>query len=247
MISAAVAASLLLCPSVATAVDGDDLSADELAEQAKDNFLEAKSVHLRYTERSEAPSGDRTRPAALDLALDQDGNCVGSLTMASGGGHVDLVKRGDQVWMKPDAAFWKAQLPGPQGNAAAELFKDRYVHGTTENDLLKGMAETCDLAEFQHEVEGEVTDEAELTKGAETTRDGTDVIPLSSTDDGKEHVLYVTSDEPHLLAEATEKSGSAGKETFIDLRFDDYDKPVPSKTPPPDETVEVDRLQQLGA
>ncbi|GAA3221661.1 hypothetical protein GCM10020256_28550 [Streptomyces thermocoprophilus] len=137
------------------------------------------------------------------------------------------------MWMKPDAAFWKAQLPGPQGNAAAELFKDRYVHGTTENDLLKGMAETCDLAEFQHEVEGEVTDEAELTKGAETTRDGTDVIPLSSTDDGKEHVLYVTSDEPHLLAEATEKSGSAGKETFIDLRFDDYDKPVPSKTPPP--------------
>ncbi|AWT45048.1 MULTISPECIES: hypothetical protein [Streptomyces] len=244
LISAAAGTALLLFPALAVADDGGDLSAKELAQQAKDNFLKAKSVHLGYTDHSKNAAADRTKAVAMDLSLDRDGNCAGSLTMGKGGGSVELVKRGREVWMKPDAAFWKAQVPGPQGAAVAELFKDRYVHGTTADAMLKGMADTCDLAAFQKQVDSGVADDKTLTKGEETTRDGTKVIPLKGREDGKDSVLYVTSGSPHRLAEAAQK----GAGTDVDLKFGDYDKPVPSKTPPADQTVEVDRLnQQLGS
>jgi hypothetical protein len=63
--------------------------------------------------------------------------------MGGHGGSVELVKRGEQVWMKPDTAFWKAQVPGPQGDAVAQLFKGRYIHGTTKDAMLKGLSDTA--------------------------------------------------------------------------------------------------------
>jgi hypothetical protein len=145
-----------------------------------------------------------------DLSLDQDGNCVGSMEMGAGGGSVEIVKQGDEVWMKPDAAFWKAQVPGGQGDAVAELFKNLphsrlrssggtpIIHGSTNDAMLKGMADTCDLNSFQQEVDTGSSDAGKLSKG-----DGTDMT----------------------------------------LSFSDYGKPVPSKTPPADETVDVGKLQ----
>jgi len=235
---AAAGAALLLSPTAAAASDGDDLTARQLADQAKDNLLDATSVHLTYTDHSEQAGSSRNRPASMDLALDRDGNCAGSLSMGKGGGGVELVKRGDEVWMKPDEAFWKSQVPGGQGEAIAQLFGDRYIHGTTKDALLKGMAQTCDLSAFQKDVTGS-GDGMKLTKGKETTRDGVRVFPLDGTEAGKKGTLYVTADAPHRLVGAVQK----GSGTDVELGFSDYGKPVPDKTPPKDETVDVDKLR----
>ncbi|MEU6377701.1 hypothetical protein [Streptomyces sp. NPDC046909] len=234
-------AVLLLSPVLVAADDGDDLSARQLADQAKDNLLDAGSVHLRLTDRSTSTTASRTQPTSMDLALDQDGNCVGSMKMGAGGGSVEIVKQGDEVWMKPDRTFWKAQVPGSQGDAVAELFKNRYIHGSTNDAMLKGMADTCDLTSFQKEVEGDGSDDANaLTKGDETTVDGTKVIPLTGTEDGNRTVLYVTSDSPHRLVKAIQR----GDGTDMTLTFTDYDKPVPTATPSADESVDVGKLQE---
>lgn len=233
-------AVLLLSPALIAADDGDDLTARQLADQAKDNLLDAESVRLRLTDRGTSATTSKTQPTSMDLTLDQDGNCVGSMRMGSGGGTVEIVKRGDEVWMKPDRTFWKAQVPGSQGDAVAELFEDRYIHGSTNDAMLKGMADTCDLTSFQEEVEGDGSEETPLKKGEETTVDGTKVIPLTGTEDGKKAVLYVTSDSPHQLVRATQR----GDGTNTTLTFTDYDKPVPTTTPSADESVDVGKLQE---
>lgn len=234
-------AVLLLAPVLVAAADSDDLTARQLADQAKDNLLDAESVHLKLTDRSTGTTTSGTQPTSMDLALDQDGNCVGSMKMGSGGGSVEIVKQGDEVWMKPDAAFWKAQVPGSQGEAVAELFKNRYIHGSTNDAMLKGMADTCDLTSFQREVEGDNgTEDTPLTKGDETTVDGTKVVPLTGTEDGKKAVLYVTSDAPHRLVKVIQR----GDGTDMTLTFTDYDKPVPTATPSTDESVDVGKLQE---
>ncbi|MEV0176690.1 hypothetical protein AB0I00_36970 [Streptomyces sp. NPDC050803] len=185
-----------------------------------------------------------------DLALDRKGNCVGTMEMGSDGGSVEIVKQGDEVWMKPDTAFWKAQVPGAEGDAVAELFKNLphsqlrssggtpIIHGSTDDALLKGMADTCDLNNFQRDV-GTDPGTIDLTKGEETTRDDTKVIPLRGEVDGTRTTLYVTSDTPHRLVEATQRGGG----TDLTLTLTDYDEPVPSGTPSPDETIDVGKLQ----
>lgn len=240
----AVSAVLLLSPAAAVAVDGDDLSARELAEQAQDNLLDAESVRLELTDRSKEATTNEKKPTSMDLSLDRDGNCAGELKMGKNGGSVEIVKRGERVWMKPDTAFWKAQVPGGQGDVAAQLFKDRYIYGTTKDAMLKGLADTCDLSSFQRDIDTGPGAGAALTKGEETSVDDTKVIPLRGEKDGKDSTLYVTSDSPHRLVRAIQK----GDGTDITLNFRDYDKPVPSGTPSPDETVDVGKLrEELGS
>lgn len=233
-------AVLLLSPVLVAAAEADDPTARQLADQARDNLLDAESVHLRLTDRGTGATTGKTQPTAMDLALDQDGNCTGWMRMGSGGGSVEIVKRGDEVWMKPDRTFWKAQVPGSQGEAVADLFDDRYIHGSTDDAMLKGMADTCDLDSFQKDLAGDESDRTELTKGEETTVDGTKVIPLSGTQDGKRAVLYVTSDSPHRLVKAIQR----GAGTDLTLTFRDYGKPVPTATPSADDSVDVGKLQE---
>lgn len=244
LVCTAASAALVLSPALSSVARADDPSARELSEQAKDNLLDAKSVHLRLTDRGADTRTSGRQPTSMDLTLDRDGDCVGSMAMGADGGRVEIVKQGDEVWMKPDTAFWKAQVPGGQGDAVAELFKNRWIHGSTRDALLKGMADTCDLSAFQKEIDSGSSDGGTLTKGAETTVGGTKVVPLKGTEDGRRAVLYVTSDTPHRLVRATQK----GDGTDVTLDFSGYGAPVPSKTPSADDSVDVGKLQdELGS
>ncbi|GGZ03945.1 hypothetical protein GCM10010300_54680 [Streptomyces olivaceoviridis] len=217
----------------------DGPSARALAREARTQLLRARSVHLGFTDHR--AGGDRTAPASLELTLDRGGNCVGKLVMGDDGGSVALVKRGDQVWMKPDAAFWKAQLPDRRGDAVAARLKNRYLHGSTKAGVLRGMSGTCDLSAFQRIAAAESSPRTALTKGKETKVDGTKVIPLTGTEhDGKKITLYVTSAGPHRLVRATRQ----GAGTDQDLTFTGYDKPVPSATPAPAQSVDISELQR---
>ncbi len=216
----------------------DGPSARALAEEARRNLLKARSVHLKFTDHR--ASAYRAAPASLELTLDRSGNCVGKLVMGADGGSVVLVKRGDQVWMKPDTTFWKAQLPGRQGDAVAARLKNRYLHGSTKDTVLRAMSGTCDLTAFQRAAAAESSPRTALTKGEETKVDGTKVIPLTGTEHGgKKIALYVTSATPHRLVRATRQ----GAGTDEDLTFTGYDEPVPSATPAAAQTVDISELQ----
>ncbi|UUU31386.1 hypothetical protein JIX56_16565 [Streptomyces sp. CA-210063] len=236
----AAAAALFLSPTPAYADHVDDPSAQELSDRAQEALQDAKSVRLALTDKSAGTETSSTQPTSMDLALDQDGNCAGSLDMGRDGGSVEIVKQDDEVWMKPDADFWKAQIPGAEGEAAAELFKNRYIHGSTSDALLKGMADTCDLNAFQEGLTDDDSDEAApLKKGDETTVDGDEVVPVSQTEDGETTTLHITTDSDHHLVKATTK----GDGSDITMTFTDYDEPVPSETPSADDSIDVSKLQ----
>ncbi|MHC5258947.1 LolA-like protein [Streptomyces sp. UC4497] len=246
-VAAAFVCASLFSAGPALADDGDakDKSAQELADAAKKELLDAKSLHL--TMRNGADDKDTRTPALIDLRLDEDGNCTGELRMGTGGakgGRVDLVKRGDEVWIKPDATFWKAQFPGRSGELAADLIGDRYVHGTTDDPMLDGLSGTCDLDSFRERLKDGSNRAAkdELTKGDQKKVAGTEVVPLTSTksDDSKERTtLYVTADEPHRLVRATEK----GSDESLSMTLTDYGKAVPKKTPSADDSIDVSDLR----
>ncbi|MFE0172710.1 hypothetical protein ACFWZ2_10375 [Streptomyces sp. NPDC059002] len=225
-----------------------ELSAQEISDKAKQELLDAKSVHISMratgadatADATKGPAADSDDPTSMELTLDRDDNCTGTMKMANGA-TLELVKRGDKVWMKPDETFWKTQVPGGEGEAAAELFKNRYIHGSTSDAMLKEVSGVCDLGKIQKEIEDDADDDTKsLKKGEPTKVDGAGAIPLTGRDDGKETTLYVATEGKPYLLKAVEKGDGDDTTTT----FSDYDKPVPAKTPSADESVDVSKLQE---
>ncbi|MGD3106827.1 hypothetical protein [Streptomyces sp. YGL11-2] len=215
-------------------------TAQQISDDAVHELLAARSLRLR--------SATSTDPTRLDLTLDRDGNCAGHITKGPLG-RVDLVKRGKNVWVKPDAAFWKSQFPGGDGTAAARAYGGRFLHGTTDDDFLQRLTAACDLNGFQQAV---ATPESSsppdsppqspsftLTKGRPTTEEGTPVLPVTKKAGGAAQTVYVAIEGRHYPRKlVTEIDGETGT-----IQLSDYDRPVPSHTPDPGATTDISVLE----
>lgn len=235
----AAAVGLLFAPGLAgvsAAQTGGNPDPRRLAAQAQEGLRKATSVRIGYTDRSAAATSNNRLPASMSLALDRDGNCAGTLTMGGNGGTVEIIRRGSEVWAKSDETFWKAELPGRRGIDAATSLAGRYLHGSTSDKLLGGIAHTCDLEALQKTAT--VTAPPSVTEGLARAMDRTRVVPLSFTVDGLKSTLYVTTDMPRRLYRATQ----TGQDTDLTLTFTDYDKPVPAAIPSANETVDIAKV-----
>ncbi|MFF3510134.1 hypothetical protein [Streptomyces sp. NPDC002573] len=222
-----------------SAKTGGDQSPQQLAAQAQGALRKATSVRLHYQDRSAAAANSITLPTAMDLALDRQGNCAGSLTLGTHGGMVQIIKRGAEVWLKPNAAFWTSELPGERGATAAKTFKNHYIHGSTNDMVFSGVVNACNLQDLQSAATA--SPPATLKEGLATIVNGTRVVPLSFEANGLTSTLYVTTGKPHLLYRASQK----GPGTDLTLTFTDYNKPVPAKIPPASASLDVSKLQSL--
>ncbi|MFI5523095.1 hypothetical protein [Streptomyces platensis] len=232
------------CSGAAAAEDPDggegDLankSAQQISDDSLHQLVAAKSLRLRTQTSAD--------PTKLDLTLDRAGNCTGAISKGELG-RVELVKRGNQVWMKPDAAFWKSQLPGNEGRDAAEKYKDTFLHGTTKNAFLGNLSAACDLRAFQKSAvppenppSGAPSPGPTLTKGRPTTHEGTRVLPVVKKAQGAVETLYVAIDGKHyplkLTAEVDHQTGT--------ILLSNYDTPVATKTPAPGDTADISVLE----
>ncbi|MFB6480410.1 hypothetical protein ACFWB2_09185 [Streptomyces virginiae] len=176
---------------------------------------------------------------ALDLRFDEQGNCVGTVTPPGGTGSADIVKRGDDVWMKLDDALLRAQAPGPAGEDAVALINGRYLHGTTDSVQLRDFAQLCDLDFFKKEFSSKPPSE-QLVKGARTTVDGRPAITVTSRRDGRTGTYQVsTEDEPYLLrVQGTDASGER-----VAATFSAFDEPVKATPPAPADSVDLTQLR----
>lgn len=123
--------------------DLDSLSAEEIAERSRDALLDVNSLHLSARGSLDG-SGPEMR---LDLTLDREGNCTGGVDMGDDGS-VEIVKRGDDVWLKPDAAFWKEQVP-IGGSTFDAILDGRYMKASADDPRLLSVTEVCDLDTFR--------------------------------------------------------------------------------------------------
>ncbi|WP_438291141.1 hypothetical protein [Streptomyces sp. HUAS TT7] len=236
--SAALCSAVLLPLAGAATAHADDtgsLTADEISQRSHEALLGAKSLHITAKGDLRTPGS----PASFDLTLDRSGNCRGSVSLGPQGS-VEIVKRGADVWMKPDAAFWRNEVPGG-GSALASLVGNRYLKGTTDDPVLRDTTGVCDLDTFQKYLDTSAKMPATgLTKGRPTTVDGAAVIPVTATEQGRTYTLDVAATGRPYPVRITVAQGSAAPDATV--RFGGFDQPVPAATPSAAETVDISGL-----
>ncbi|MEV4558065.1 hypothetical protein AB0K51_13890 [Kitasatospora sp. NPDC049285] len=221
--SAAVSASAAAA-SQGAATAGDNgvaqLPAADIVQRASQALRDAHAVRAAGTVEALGQT------ITLDLRLDTAGNCNGSLGLGGEGGF-KLVKAGQQLWVKPDRVFWDAH----GGAGIADLVGDRYLKTTVDDPDFGELGSLCDLGALADQLG---SDTASLTTGAATTLRGLPAVPVSGSSDGEPGTLYVaTAGAPVPLR--LEKSAGA-------VDFTDFGTPVPSATPGPNETVDLNEL-----
>ncbi|WP_405015673.1 hypothetical protein OHV05_00160 [Kitasatospora sp. NBC_00070] len=225
-------------PASSPAVQGlavDTLSGAEIAKQAQAATAALTSVKIDGSVTNDGSS------TTLQLAADRKGNCAGTVSVPATG-RVDILRTSAQVWLKPDAVFWKqlaTQKGGPRAGAmAAELFKGRYLTGGQNDATVTQTASMCDLVDsIAKDDDGTPST---YTKGSAGTTNGVKTLSLVATDaDGVRSTMYIaTEGKPYLVR--VERTDSPQTD-HMDLS--DFDKPVTVQAPPADTVIDYSAFQ----
>ncbi|MDQ0793016.1 hypothetical protein [Streptomyces sp. B1I3] len=236
--AAACGAAVVLAVTSGTAAGADDdfesLPAQQIADRSRDALLSAKSLHLS----TRGDLGKGRDPMSIDLTLDRDGNCAGGVDLGGDKGSVEMIKRGDAVWVKADADFWKNHLP-VGGSAFEAILGGRYLKASVKDARLHTVVAACDLDTVRDLVSKSAgVGTGTLTKGAAKTVGGARAVPVTKNAAGQELTLYVATEGKHYPVRLTVRSDKA--DASVD--FSRFDKPVATATPSPDDTVDINAL-----
>ncbi|MEW2069304.1 hypothetical protein [Streptomyces sp. NPDC007346] len=232
----AMAVALTVAGGAVAQADDDiaSLSAEQIADRSRDALLGVSSLHLSVRGDLDG-SGEGM---SVDLTLDRDGNCAGGVDMGDDGS-VEIVKRADDVWLKPDKAFWETHVP-TGGSTFDTILDGRYMKAKADDPRLLTVTEICDLDTYRKLI----TDNADaagrgtLTKGRETEVNGAPVVPVTRARGDERVTVYVaTEGEPYPVRITVRGTGEEGA-----VSFSGFDRPVPAETPSADETVDVTAL-----
>ncbi|MCX5376043.1 hypothetical protein [Streptomyces sp. NBC_00091] len=188
------------------------LAADKIEGQAKAAATAAASVHLSGT----LVSGGKT--FTLDMRLKADG---GSGEVKSAEDTFQLLRVGEQLYLKASAAFWgKSDSAGKLG--------DKYVKVPESDPTYKQFRGFTDMHVL---LDGLLGLQGQLTKGGYTTVGHTRAVPLSAAagKGGKLSVSLEGTPYPLLM----ERAGGAGR-----VELSEWGKPFPLEAPAQDQTLD---------
>ena len=206
---------------------GDDFteqSGKEIATTAKSAMGDLKSVQVKGAITADDEQVD------IDLSLSTAGDCTGTIGIA--GGSTELLGVDGKVWLKPDAAFWKAAAPDTADQVQA-IVGDKWV---LFPDQSGGFGELCDLDELLDELVEEHG--ASYSKAGEEKVEGDDVVAVTSKDDGETSTGYVRVDEPHYLVKMERTEGDQPGS----VTFSGFDEEVEVEAPADSEVADLSSL-----
>ncbi len=188
------------------------LPAGQIEGKAKAAAGAAASVHLSGT----LVSGGKTY--ALDVRLGKDG---GSGEVKSQEDTFQLLRVGEQLYLKASAAFWgKSDSAGKLG--------DKYVKVPESDPTYKQFRGFTDMHVL---LDGLLGLDGKLAKGSYTKVGNTRAVPVTA-DKGKGGQLSVSLEgTPYPLR--MERAGGAGR-----VELTDWGKPFPLEAPPQDQTLD---------
>jgi hypothetical protein len=194
------------------------LSADEILAKAKTALGAATSFHLK---------GDITEDnvkSSVDLTYKgKDGK--GSFS--TGGTTFDVVKIGNDIYMKAPDDFWKQMIPAGQAqDAALLLLHGKWVKVDATNAQFSGFTTLFDTNEM-------IKPSGTLSKGDTGTTNGVPTIALAESDGSK---LYIATRGEPLPVRIEGKPGDGG------LDFSDYGAPVEITAPSSDQVFDLKQL-----
>ena len=195
-----------------------DKTADEIVADAT---AAAKSANSVYVHGSTTSGG---QPLVIDVHLVRDKGGAGHLEV--NGFSVDIVRVGNTAYFKGDDDFWKQF----GGEAAATLFKDKWVSAPADRGDLASLTPLTDIGQLFDGILGE---HGALEKGDKTDVNGTSAIKVEDTEQGG--AIYVaTEGEPYplKLESSTEQPGS--------IEFEDWDKSYDVNAP--EDAVDLGQL-----
>ncbi|MFF9199257.1 hypothetical protein ACF09L_29035 [Streptomyces sp. NPDC014779] len=217
------------------------LSADEIAEKA---VAATRSAHsLRMTGR--VSSGGQ--PLDVDFRVSDKSECTGTIKLRHGA--AELRRTGDLTYMKGDEAFWRASMtsqgmPPAQIDATIELLKGRWLKIAQGQPGTEDLGSVCDLKSLLADLGRNKEQRTGLVRGPDGEVRGTPVATLvkrKTTGAGAEQTTVSVSErgKPYILR--TVRTGGADPGNVV---LSEYDKPVRVVTPPPDQTVDLTKLDQ---
>jgi hypothetical protein len=216
--------------AVLTACGGSDFadeSADTIVKSSKDDMADLKAVKV---------SGDLTtdgQAISIDLQLNSDGDCTGSLGIDDGS--AELLGVDGETWMRPDEAFWRSSA-GDNADEVISVVGDKWVVVPDDEDSLK---QFCDVDDLLDQLLKDEDDDSTYTKKGTDTVDGDDVVTVDNEDpeDGTS-TGYVLVDAPHYLVKIEKTEGAdPGSVTFSA-----FDEEFDVSAPATDEIVDFSNL-----
>ncbi|MEU9776212.1 MULTISPECIES: hypothetical protein [unclassified Streptomyces] len=211
------------------------LTADRIADRALTTTRQAGALRMKGGVRSEGEA------VTVDLAMDDRDNCTGHLGVR--GGRADLRRLSSVLYIKGDAAFWRASMgeraqtaPGGGGETLVELMKDRWIR--MPPGAVEGMRGVCDLDETVARLDEDRRERPGMTLGEETEIDGVPAVALVRRTGYETTTAYVaTEGRPYLL-----RVVKAGGDEPGTLTFSGFDRPVEVSAPPAGEIVDLEEL-----
>lgn len=193
--------------------------AEQITDQAREAMADLESVRMvgRLTQDDQ--------DLAMDLAMDVDGQCTG--TIDAGEGHAEFVNT-DASYIKGDQAFWEAAA-GEQAVSIVAVVGDKWAKVPSE----AGFASSCDLDGFLTAM-GEDDGDTEVEVGDLTEIEDEPAVLLTSTKDGETTKVWVAAEGTHYVLRIVTEGDQPGEFTFSD-----FDEPVNAEAPPADQVVDV--------
>jgi hypothetical protein len=186
-----------------------DKPAGEILAATKQAANKAGSVHFFG---SIVESGT---PLKVDIRIEGTKGGTGSMTIQ--GSHVDIIRVGNEAYIKGSEEFYKQVA----GSAAAALLKGKWLKGSATKGDLASLAALTSMDEL---FAAALKPGGKITKGKETTIDGQKVIELTSSEGGS--LFIATTGEPYPV----EISQTSGNSTGA-VHFDNWNAPVDVKAP----------------
>jgi hypothetical protein len=203
------------------------LSADEIKTEVIADMKALESM----TMTADIASGDQQ--IGLDLALDTDGTCVGTMTI--GDGTAQIMSVDGSSYLKGDTAFWESSGGEGSGKVMEEMVGDRWAKLPGGQG---GFESFCDLDGLLDEFGGSDASSATVEKGEEGEVDGQPALKLTSDEDGGTTSLWVaTSGEDHFILKI-ERSGNDGG----DITLSGFNEPVDATAPSDEDVVDLGAL-----
>ncbi|KJK57349.1 hypothetical protein [Saccharothrix sp. ST-888] len=176
---------------------------------------------------------DGVNLVTFNLSMDVAGNCTGSVS-ESFLGNFQVVKAGNDLWVKPDQAFWQ----GHGGQAVAQLVGDRYLRTTSDNVQFLELASICDLGALADSMS---PTGVSLTTGSVGTSNGKPAVAVLGVK-GEEHGTLWVATQGRAYPLHFQRTGGIGSET---LNFKDFSVPVKNATPGASQSIDLNRLVQV--
>ncbi|MFI8825812.1 hypothetical protein [Streptomyces sp. NPDC053431] len=217
------------------------LTADQIADKAVAATRSATSLRMA----GRLTTGGQ--PLDVDFSVNDHKQCTGVIRLQ--GGVAELRQTGGLTYMKGDEKFWRASMtsqgmPAPQIEATIELLKGRWLKiapGQAGSGDLSGV---CDLKALLADLGEKKAERTGLVRGPDAEVNHTPVATVLKRKPGGETTTVSVSErgKPYILKMV--KTGGTEPGSVV---LSDYDKPVKVTVPPPDETVDLTKLDQRTA